>query len=184
MVESKEKAPEEIERNISVVLGVLIEQEQWHRNTGKVYYGNVDLKGGGLSFFDSNYQTAFHKKGSEDYLYLRADDPKLKGNYIHVEKSLIKKLINDAIRNGESSASFEVSDMTVDTRQTPEERRIIEYQAYEQDYEEYSGRISLHLNVGANFAGDLLSSEAALWSQGPSPKLEFIVKAEGSTAWR
>lgn len=180
---AKEKVAEEMERNICVVLGVLIEEEQWLRNTGKVYYGSVDLKGGGLSFFDNEHKIALHKKRSEDYLYLRAEDPKLKGIYIPVEKSLIKKLINDAIQNGEASISFEVSDMVVDTRQTAPEDRIIEHQAYEQDYEKYSGRVDLHLKVGANFVGDLLSREAAYWSQGPSPKLEFIVKATGSTAW-
>ena len=179
MLEPKEK-PEE---DICVILGVLIEQEQWRRNTGKVYHGNVDSRGGGLSYFDREYKTALHKKGSEDYLYLRADNPELKGTYIPVEKGLIKKLINSAVQNGEGSATFDVSNLTVDTRQTPKEERIIEYQSYEQDSEKYSGRIELHLKVGTNFVQDLLSRELALWSQGQSPTLEFTVKAEGSTQW-
>ncbi len=60
----------------------------------------------------------------------------------------------------------------------------MEYQTYQQDYEYYSGKINLCLNIGANFARDLLISEAALWSQGLSPNLEFIVYAEGSTVWQ
>ncbi|MBU2633994.1 MAG: hypothetical protein KJ674_02005 [Nanoarchaeota archaeon] len=184
MSKPEEKSVEEKERDTCVVLGVLIEEEQWRRrNEGRCYYGGIDLKGGDLSYFDNMNKTALHNKGSEDYLYLRVEDPKLKGTYIPVEKGLIRKLISDAIQKGEASTSFEVSDLTIATRPTAPKDRLVEHQAYEQESEQYDGRIDLHLKFLPNYVHELLCQEAALWSIIPTPKLEFTVKVEGSTRW-
>ncbi len=50
------------ETDTCVILGVLIEQEQWSRSFGRTYYGNVNTVGGGLSYFDNEWKTSLHKK--------------------------------------------------------------------------------------------------------------------------
>lgn len=152
------------EQDICVILGVLIESER-------------------LSYADEKGVTALHNRGSEDYLYLNVDDPKLKGTYILVEKGLIRKLIGDAIQNGEASLDFDVNNLTVDSRPTPDEHRYEPYMSYQKDYEEYRGNVSLSLKVPQDYVLDLRSWELSYYTTGSRPDLEFIVETEGDTEW-